>query len=299
MIVKQVTTLETEFKKIMSEIQKNLIQITALRNNPMANLATVNLALVSLEDDLRCNVLNAMQNAVVSADVKQQANKLKAKTLETRAQLNMNTTGSDLYLDRSSKADIKESWIRFDQLQAQGQRLVAGELVYPSFLASYKNTCTDAALCTAAFLLNQEHQVDRTRLRSDGNNEFDLFEAAFNVDSSWTPKMHQAFDSSLFSQLNSTQIYIVRNGLQGGGGHFAIWFNVCDNWYQSKDPSVPLLQLTDRGRITSQAKQYFSLQSKGFSWGNNFGEYGIQLLSLFSGDIFPLFSQKVSEMKSK
>ncbi len=299
MIVNQLTALEGRLKNTMSEIQQNLIQIRSFRNNSGANLVTVHSTLEWLERDLKHNVLNLMRHEGVSSSIRQQAYAIKAKILEAKTQLNMNKTNLHLNLEPDAESDVRLSWTRFNQLQAQGQRLVAGELVYPRFLTSYKNTCTDAALCTAAFLLNQEHLVDRTRLRSDGNNTFDLFEAAFSVDPNWMPETHQAFDSALFNQLNSTQIYIVRNGLQGGGGHFAIWFNVRGNWYQSQDPSMPLLQLTDRGRITSRAHRYFSVQSKGFPWGNNFGDYGIQILSLFSGDIFPLLSQKVFEMKQK
>ncbi len=302
MIVKQVTaaeSLESTLIRTMRDIEKTLMQVIGFRNNPAANLTTVCLSLVKLEDDFRKNVLNVLQGKEVSADVREKASKIKEKILGVKAELNIDSTGPKLKLDLNLHSDpnVTASWASYNLLQVQGQRLIDGSVVYPHFLTNYRNTCTDATLCTAAFLLNQEHHVDRTKLRLDGNNTFDLFEAASEVDSSWKPQLFTAFDSSLFSQLNPTQIYIVRNGQQGGVGHFSVWFNVRGNWYQSKDPRVGLLQLTDRGRITSQAQQYFIQQSKNYEWGEGFGKYGIHALTLYSDVAFNLLSQQATEMK--
>ncbi len=302
MIVKQVTaaeSLESTLIRTMRDIEKTLMQVIGFRNNPAANLTTVCLSLVKLEDDFRKNVLNVLQGKEVNADVREKASKIKEKILGVKTELNIDSTGPKLKLDLNLHPDpnVTASWASYNLLQVQGQRLIDGSVVYPHFLTNYRNTCTDATLCTAAFLLNQEHHVDRTKLRLDGNNTFDLFEAASEVDSSWKPQLFTAFDSSLFSQLNPTQIYIVRNGQQGGVGHFSVWFNVRGNWYQSKDPRVGLLQLTDRGRITSQAQQYFTEQSKNYEWGEGFGKYGIHALTLYSDVAFNLLSQQATEMK--
>ncbi len=305
MIVNQVAAAESSESSLISsmqDIEKTLIQVTALQNNSAFDLTTVRLTVDKLERDFRQSVLDAIQYEHISEDVRKQAGGLKEKILGVKKELNIDpvdSTGPKLKLDLNLHPDpnVTASWASYNLLQVQGQRLIDGSVVYPHFLTNYRNTCTDATLCTAAFLLNQEHHVDRTKLRLDGNNTFDLFEAASEVDSSWKPQLFTAFDSSLFSQLNPTQIYIVRNGQQGGVGHFSVWFNARGNWYQSKDPRVGLLQLTDRGRITSQAQQYFIQQSKNYEWGEGFGKYGIHALTLYSDVAFNLLSQQATEMK--
>lgn len=287
MTVNQVNTVRPSLSEQMTEIKTTLMQVVGLRNNPDVNLSTVRRVIESLEEDFRQNVLNVMRSGAPSAELKQQARALKKDLLDAKA----------LKLDPNPEPDVQASWLKFTLLQAQSKKLAAGAIVYPRFLADFQNICADATMCTAAFLLNQDHFVAQSALRPDGNNSVDLFECAQLIDPSWKPDMHMVLEKSLFRSLNSTQIYIARNGENGGRGHFTVWFNAEGNWYQSQDSQVELLQLTERGDITTEAQQYFADQSDGVSWGSGFGEFGIQTL-VVDADIFSLLSEAFLRMRA-
>lgn len=270
-------------QEFLAEIRTTFHQVLHFTNSGELLRTKAPSVLSSLQSDLQQNVIQQLESYSSSGemgheDLLREAQAIGESIDAAKENLADSFQGLSISEQSSSAAGHAPTQLQQMAMQQQKQLLVNGMQVFPRSLANRSNTCSEQALCTAAFIFNsQGSQVDLSHLRLR-NSQVDLIQMAMMLNPEQLPRQMSSFDVELLNQLDPARIYLVHMGARNSG-HNTIWFNFDGNWYQSASSHIPLLQLTQAGAVTQEARRFFDQRATlAGGWGHL--GFGIHLLEL-------------------